>query len=114
MEESLSELLKRYDAEISGIDSLPPAEIEISALQALAIITHIQIGTANPAVKNNALRPSAITAAKHIQEYFNQDSAIYELLQLGWLAQRSGERHSIFTTAITRVKRDEPQPYYPD
>ena len=108
MEESLSELLKRYDAEMLEIDSLPPAEIEISALQALAIITHVQIGTANPAVKHNALLPSAIAAAKRIQGYFNQDSAIYALLQLGWAAQRSGEQRSIFTTAITRVKRDEP------
>jgi hypothetical protein len=105
MEESLSELLKRYDAEMSNIESLPPAEIELSALQALAIITHIQISTANPAVKHNALLPSAITAAKHIQEYFNRDSAVYELLQLGWAARTSGEQTGVFTTAITRVKR---------
>jgi len=91
---------------MSEIESLQPAEIELSALQALAIITHIQIGTANPAVKDNALRLSAIAAAERIQEYFNRDSAIYKLLQLGWAAQRRGEQHSILTTAITRVKRD--------
>jgi hypothetical protein len=105
MEESLSELLKRCDAEMSKIESLPPAEIELSALQALAIITHIQIGAANPAVKHNVLLPSAIAAAKHIQEYFNQDSAIYELLQLGWAARTSGEQAGVFTTLISRVKR---------
>ena len=96
-----------YDAEMLEIDSLPPAEIEISALRALAIITHVQIGAANPAVKHNVVVASAIAAAKHIQEYFNQDSAIYALLQLGWAAQRSGEQRSIFTTAITRVKRGD-------
>jgi hypothetical protein len=108
------ELHKRYDAEQEEIEALPPAAIELPADQALALVTHIQIAAANPALKLNPLLPCAIAAAKHIQEYFNRDSAIYELLQLGWAAQRSGEQHSIFTTAITRVKRDEPQPYYPD
>jgi hypothetical protein len=110
MDEPLSELLKRYDAEISEIESLPPAAFELSAWQALAIITHVQIGAANPAVKHNPLLPGAIAAAKHIQESFNRDSAIYELLSLGWAAQISGEQHSIFTTPITRVKRNESLP----
>jgi hypothetical protein len=61
------ELLKKYDAELQKLETLPPAEIELPANQALALVTHIQIAAANPAVKHNPLLPSAIAAAKQIQ-----------------------------------------------
>jgi hypothetical protein len=69
------ELLKKYDAELQELESLSPAAIELPANQALAIVTHMQIAAANPAVKYNPLLPSAIAAAKHIQESFNPESA---------------------------------------
>ncbi|MBD0342373.1 MAG: hypothetical protein ICV61_16295 [Microcoleus sp. Co-bin12] len=78
------ELLKRYSAELEELESLPPAAIELPANQALAIVTHIQIAAANPALKHNPLLPSAIAAAKQIQESFNRSSAIYEVLELAW------------------------------
>ena len=78
------ELLKRYDAELQELESLPPAAIELDAKAALALITHMQIAAANPAVQYNPLLPSAIAAAKQIQSSFNPDSAIHELLELGW------------------------------
>ena len=58
------ELLKRYDAELQHLESLPPAAIELPANQALAIVTLIQIGAAGPGVEHNPLLPSAIAAAK--------------------------------------------------
>ena len=78
------ELLNRYDAELQQLESLPPAVIELDAKGALALITHMQIAAANPAVKHNPLLPSAIAAAKQIQSSFNPDSAIHEVLELGW------------------------------
>jgi hypothetical protein len=78
------ELLKKYDAELQEIEELPPAAIELPANQALALITHIQIAAANPAVKYNPLLPSAIAAAKQIQSSFNSESAIHQVLELGW------------------------------
>jgi len=60
------ELLKRYDAELQQLETLPPAVIELEAKGALALITHMQIAAANPAVKHNPLLPSAIAAAKQI------------------------------------------------
>jgi hypothetical protein len=42
---------------------LPPAAIELDAKGALALITHIQIAAANPAVKYNPLQQAAIAAA---------------------------------------------------
>ena len=35
------ELLKKYDAELQELETLPPEEIELPANQALAIVTHI-------------------------------------------------------------------------
>src|SRR4028118_1750133 len=96
------ELLKRYDTEIQQLESLPPAAIELDAKGALALVTHIQIAAANPAVKHNPLLPSAIAAAKQIQSSFNPDSAIHEVLELGWNEpEESGEDdvpHQIFTS----------------
>jgi hypothetical protein len=68
---------------------LPPAAIELDAKGALALITHIQIAAANPAVKYNPLLPAAIAAAKQIQSSFNPESAIHEVLELGWQPELS-------------------------
>jgi hypothetical protein len=111
------ELLKRYDAELQELEQLSPAAIELPANQALAIVTHMQIAAANPAVKYNPLLPSAIAAAKHIQESFNRESAIYEVLELGWAEPETGESvpPQLFTSRPCRPKKvRRPPPYSPD
>jgi hypothetical protein len=112
------ELLKRYDAEVEEIESLPPAAIELPANQALALVTHIQFAAADPAVKYNPLLPSAIAAAKQIQESFNRESAIYEVLELGWNNKEvSGEYMppQILRSRPCRPKKlREPPPYFSD
>jgi hypothetical protein len=110
-------LLKRYDAEIQQLETLPPAAIELDAKGALALITHIQIAAANPAVKHNPLLPSAIAAAKQIQSSFNPDSAIHEVLELGWAeppVSDDNSAHQIFTSVTRRQKKLRPPPYFPD
>jgi hypothetical protein len=110
------ELLKKYDAEVQQLESLPPAAIELDAKGALALVTHMQIAAANPAVKYNPLLPSAIAAAKQIQSSFNPDSAIHEVLELGWQPEVSNEDLSqrIFTSVSRRSKKLRPPPYTPD
>jgi len=114
-----AELLKRYDAELQQLESLPPAAIELDAKGALALITHMQIAAANPAVKHNPLLPSAIVAAKQIQSSFNPDSAIHEVLELGWAdpppVSDDNSAHQIFTSVSRRQKKlKPPPPYWPD
>jgi hypothetical protein len=91
---------------------LPPAAIELDAKGALALITHMQIAAANPAVKYNPLLPAAIAAAKQIQSSFNPDSAIHEVLELGWQPEVRGEDvpHQIFTSVSQRQKKLRPPP----
>ena len=112
-----AELLNRYDAELQELESLSPAAIELPPLQALAVVTHLQIAAANPAVKYNPLLSSAIAAAKHIQESFNPESAIYEMLELGWADPRNGGESvppPIFTSTPRRQKKvKRPPPYIP-
>jgi hypothetical protein len=102
------DLLKRYDEELQELESLPPAAIELDAKGALALITHMQIAAANPAVKYNPLLPSAIAAAKQIQSSFNPNSAIHEMLELGWDEQKASDEnvaHQIFTSVSRRQKK---------
>jgi hypothetical protein len=109
------ELMRRYSAELEEIEALPPAAIELPANQALALVTHIQIAAANPAVKYNPLLPSAITAAKQIQSSFNPNSAIHEMLELGWKEPEvSGKDvpHQIFTSVSRRQKKLKPPPSF--
>ena len=110
------ELLKRYDAQLQEIESLPPAAIELPADQALALVTIIQIGAANPGVEHNPLLPSAIAAAKQIQSSFNPESGIHEVLELGWHnPEESCALHKIFTSVQKRQQRlKRPPPYWPD
>jgi len=108
----LKELLTRYDAEFQQIEFLPPAAIELPADQALALVTLIQIGAADPGVKHNPLLPRAIAAAKQIQSSFNPESAIHEVLELGWQPEVSSEDipQQIFTSVSRRQKKLRPQP----
>jgi hypothetical protein len=111
------ELLKKYDAELQELETLPPAAIELDAKGALALITHLQIAAANPAVKHNPLLPSAIAAAKQIQSSFNPESAIHEVLELGWQPEVSSEDlpQRIFTSVSRRQKKlRQRQPEAPD
>ena len=112
-----SELLKKYDEELQELETLPLAAIELPPLQALALVTHIQIAATNPAVRYNPLLPSAIAAAKHIQESFNQESAIFEVLELGWADPPTGPSvpPQILTSTPCRQKKlRRPPPDYDD
>jgi len=107
------ELLKKYDAEFQEIESLPPATIELTARQALALVTHMQIAAANPAVRYNPLLRSAIAAAKQIQSSFNPDSAIHQVLEQGWYEPQASDEnraHQIFTSVSRRQKKLKPPP----
>jgi hypothetical protein len=112
-----AELRKRYDAELQQLETLPPAAIELDAKGALALITHMQIAAANPAVKYNPLLPSAIAAAKQIQSSFNPESAIHEVLELGWQEPEVSSEdipQQIFTSVWRRQKKlRRPPPYWP-
>jgi len=107
------ELLKRYGAELQQLETLPPAVIELDAKGALALITHMQIAAANPAVKHNPLLPSAIAAAQQIQSSFTPESAIYEVLELGWQTEVTSEDlpQRIFTSVSRRQKKLQAPPF---
>jgi hypothetical protein len=94
------ELLEKYDAEFQQIEFLPPTAIELDAKGALALITHLQIAAANPAVRYNPLLRSAIAAAKQIQSSFNPESAIFQVLELGWQTPSYTPPDFSYTTAI--------------
>jgi hypothetical protein len=112
------ELVKRYEEEFDGLDMLPPATVELPAKGALALITHIQIASQHPdpTVALNPLLPCAIAAAKQIQSSFNPESAIYEVLELGWQPEVSSEDvpQQIFTSVSRRQKKLRQSPYSPE
>jgi len=104
------ELLRKYEEELDGLELLPPATVELPAKGALALITHIQIASQHPdpTVALNPLLPSAIAAAKQIQSSFNSESAIHEVLELGWYepeASDDNRAHQIFTSVSRRQKK---------
>jgi len=112
------ELVNRYEEEFDGLDRLPPATIELPAKGALALITHIQIASQNPdpTIALNPLLPSAIAAAKQIQSSFNPDSAIHEVLELGWNSEQGSEKlpQQAFTSVSRRLKKLRQPPYFLD
>src|SRR4028119_2442065 len=112
------ELLKKYEEELDGLELLPPATAELPARGGLALITHIQIASQHPdpTIALNPLLPSAIAAAKQIQSSFNPESAIHEVLELGWQPEVSSEDvpQQIFTSVSRRQKKLRPPPYFPD
>jgi hypothetical protein len=90
--------------------------IELPANQALAIVILIQLGAAEPAVEYNPLLPSARAAAKQIQSSFNPESAINEVLELGWKkSHESCTPQKIFTSVQKRQQKlRRSPPYCPD
>jgi hypothetical protein len=109
------ELLKKYEEELEGLDMLPPATIELPAPTALALITHIQIASQSqdPVVALNPLLPRAIEGAKQIQSSFSPESATYQVLELGWQEQGSGEDvpQVLRTSLFQHKKLKGPPPY---
>jgi hypothetical protein len=81
------ELLKKYSAALLELEVLPSATIELTAEQALAVVTFLQFAAADAGGRNNSLLQSAIAAAKQIQSSFNPESAIFQVLELGWRVQ---------------------------
>ena len=58
-----------------------------------------------------------IAAAKQIQSSFNPESAIYEVLELGWKEPEVSSEdlpQQIFTSVSRRQKKLKPPPYTPD
>jgi hypothetical protein len=64
-------------------------------------------------VEHNPLLPSAIAAAKQIQSSFNPESAIHEVLELGWKkSHESCAPQKIFTSVQKRQQKlRRPPPY---
>jgi len=77
--------LKEYAAELAELEKAPPATIELPALAAIALISHVQLATRHPSVAGkHGLTKIAIDAARQLQGLFNTESATYKVLELGW------------------------------
>jgi hypothetical protein len=81
--------LKKYAYELSAAQNLPPASVEIPALAAIALISHVQLAVRHPEVTEYSLKKAAIDAARQLQALFNQDSEIHKVLELGWNPDKS-------------------------
>lgn len=79
------QLLKQYSAELAELENAPPCEIQILPLQAIVIVSHIQLALRHPSLKDNAaLTRIARDVAIELQSLFNSESATYKVLELGW------------------------------
>lgn len=76
--------LKKYAYELSAAQNLPPASVEIPALAAIALVSHVQLAVRHPVATEYSLKKAAIDAARQLQALFNQDSEIHKVLELGW------------------------------
>jgi len=76
---------EQYAAEIKKLEDLPPATIELSPLEAIVIITHIQLATRHPGLADKqGSTKLAIDVAIQLQALFNPESTVYKVLELGW------------------------------
>lgn len=81
--------LKQYAAELAELENAPPAAIELSPLEAIAIISHIQLATRHPWVTADCgLTKIAIDTARQLQDLFSPESATYKVLELGWNSEK--------------------------
>jgi hypothetical protein len=77
--------LEKFKAELLELENAEPAPLELPPLAAVAIISHIQLAIRHPSVNSSeGLTPIAIDVACQLQELFNPNSAVYEVLKLGW------------------------------
>jgi hypothetical protein len=80
--------LKQYSAELAELKNAPPCAIEILPLQAIAIVSHVQLALRHPSLADNsALTKIARDVALQLQALFNSESATYKVLELGWNSQ---------------------------
>ncbi len=81
--------LKKYAYELNAAQNLPPASVEIPALAAIALVSHVQLAVRHPEVTEYSLKKAAIDVARQLQALFNQDSEIHKVLELGWNPDKS-------------------------
>jgi len=81
--------LKQYAAELAELENAPPAAIELSPLEAIAIISIAQLGRRHPSVAADcALTKIALHTARQLQGLFSPESATYKVLELGWNSEK--------------------------
>ena len=76
--------LEKYTREVNAMQDLPPANVELPPLAALAIISHIQLAIRHPGIADSEFAKIAIDTAKQLQNLFNKNSETYKVLELGW------------------------------
>lgn len=80
--------LKQYSAELAELENAPACEIQILPLQAIAIVSHIQLAIRHPSLADNsALTKIARDVAIEFQALFDSNSATYKVLEMGWHEQ---------------------------
>jgi hypothetical protein len=86
---------EEYAAEIKKLEDVPPAAIEISPLEAIALISHVQLATRHPALADKSGSTKvAIDVALQLQALFNSESTIYKVLELGWNSDEDLPRYT--------------------
>ncbi len=107
MDEDL-ELFEQSQQEVEQLETLPPANVELPALQALAAVVLIQVTAAKT---THPLLPIAIEAAEQLQSCFDQQSAIYKMLQIGWdePPDLNNEAYKVLAAVAKRPRRLSPR-----
>ncbi|WP_293335131.1 hypothetical protein [Microcoleus sp. CAWBG58] len=82
------QLLKQYYAELAELENAPAREIQILPLQAIAIVSHIQLALLHRSLAGKTtVTRIARDVAIDLQALFNPESATYKVLDLGWHSQ---------------------------
>ena len=79
-------LQELYTQELEALIDAPPVPLYIDKLTALAIINNIQLALKQPE-NTGWSAESGKAIALQLQELFSPDSAIYQVLEMGWNAE---------------------------
>ncbi|MEB3338964.1 MAG: hypothetical protein VKJ46_15950 [Leptolyngbyaceae bacterium] len=79
------ELMQQFEAEMKQLETeeFPPSEVVMSPLVIFALITQIQLASRHP-FNSNWYATQSQSLARELQTVFNPDSAIYQILEMGW------------------------------
>jgi len=80
MDEALADL---YEQELKQLENAEPITVEIPPLVAIALISQVQLASRHPQNSGWSLEQAKF-AAKQLQSYFNPDSAVAKVLEMGW------------------------------
>lgn len=75
--------LDQFSKELYSLENQKPVVVKLPLIAVFAIVTHVQLASRHPNATSE-ITEIAISASRQLQEAFNPESCLHQVLEMGW------------------------------